>query len=155
MDRKGTAVAEIDLIRVHRQNFGFCQSLFEDQSHEDFRNLAAPRPVSAIQEKIPSQLHRQRTGPLQVSILNVGRHEGAACPDQVDAEMAKETLVFGRDEGIRQMWRSCSHSRRRRFSRVSSNRFVTSSAGNSTWLTSNPVSISWIPSITVWLKSMR
>ena len=104
VDRERSAMAQVHLVGVHREDLLLGEPLFQNQRHEDFGQLPVPGAVVAVQKEAAGQLHGERAGPLSVHAPEIGiRRPGPS--NQVDPEMPVEPLILGGNNGAGQIRR--------------------------------------------------
>src|SRR5262245_34375257 len=104
VDRKTSALAEVDLVAIHRHDLLLAQSLFEDHGHVRFRELSLKRGIG-FEEEIFDELLRDRAAALfQFTRLDVNE-ERADDASPIDAGMLEELAVLDRGDGVDQRFR--------------------------------------------------
>jgi len=98
------ALAEVDLVHVHFQDFFFTVFVFDFQGQHGFLYLTL-QCLFLGQEGVLSQLLGDGTAALgDAAVGQVGK-DGAEDADGVDADVFIEAVVFGSDEGVLQVLR--------------------------------------------------
>src|SRR5215831_17631784 len=99
------AAAEINLVRVHREDLVLRIVPLDLQGEDHLLNLAVHTSVGAIEEESSGELHGEGTGTFGHAAMENVTVSGLDHTGQVDAEVIFEVLVFGADDGVFQCLR--------------------------------------------------
>ena len=109
VNRKRSAIAEIDVVQVELEHLFFGRPDVEDDRHELLEDLAAPRALARLllddhflgQEKVPRQLLGNRAGAFQIGAVaeRVGDNR-AHDANRIDAGMRVVPLIFDGEHGV-------------------------------------------------------
>ncbi len=99
------AVAEEDDVEIHRQDLLLGELLLELDSEKGLGDLAPPALLVG-EEELPGELHGDRGGPLGVAATAQVHRDRAQDAERVDAAVAEEVAVLGREQSIAQQRRN-------------------------------------------------
>ncbi len=109
-------VAQEDHVAVHREDLLFGELLLELDSEKGLGDLAPPALLVG-EEELPGELHGDRGGPLGVATAAQVHRDRTQDAERVDAAVAEEVAVLGRENGVAQQggispWSSISRRSR-------------------------------------------
>src|ERR1700682_5747466 len=94
------AVRQINLVRIHGENLWLRIATLDLQSEKNFLHFAAETSITAVEEKIPGQLHGDGAGACgDVMLQNVSKG-GAGDAWEIDAPVIFEVLVLDGGHGV-------------------------------------------------------